>query len=200
MAAGDDRRFVWLEVWRILRLRVVRAAGGTLADDPAVPWPSVVEQRIVANLTGAVVQAVAEWFHISGRPVEIMGDRLQLHDLRVEVTDGCSGVRSFQSFVMATWFFAELQRMRVSRVWILLAGACAAAFVVNTVRTWALATIRFDHGLEAFDRAHDWLGLLAFAASAVFFYGLSGWLAAAPRRKLVRRVAHVEHRTSNTER
>jgi exosortase len=171
----------------------------TLLALSAVPWPSVVEQRIVANLTDGVVQAVAEWFHISGRPVEIMGDRLQLHDLTVEVTDGCSGVRSFQSFVMATWFFAELQRMRASRVWILLGGACAAAFVVNTVRTWALATIRFDYGLEAFDRAHDWLGLLAFAASAVFFYVLSGWLVAEPRRKLVRRVANVEHQTSNIE-
>lgn len=164
----------------------------TLLAFSAIPWPSVVEQGIVANLTDGVTRAVAEWFHISGRPVEIVGDRLRLHELTVEVTDGCSGVRSFQSFVMATWFFAELQRMRVARVMVLLACACGAAFVVNAVRTWALATIRFDHGVEAFERAHDWLGLLAFVASAVFFYGLSGWLSAEPRRKVVRVVARVE--------
>jgi exosortase len=171
----------------------------TLLALSAIPWPSVVEQRIVENLTDGVVHAVAEWFQISGRPVEIIGDRLRLHELTVEVTDGCSGVRSFQSFVMATWFFAELQRMRASRVLILLACACCAAFVVNAVRTRALATIRFDHGVEAFERAHDWLGLLAFAASAVFFYGLSGWLSAAPRRKLLRTVvSDAEHSKPNT--
>ena len=166
----------------------------TLLALSAIPWPSMVEQRIVENLTDGVIHAVAEWFQISGRPVEIVGDRLRLHDMTVEVTDGCSGVRSFQSFVMATWFFAELQRMRATRVLILLACACGAAFVVNMVRTWALATIRFDHGVEAFERAHDWLGLLAFVASAVFFYGLSGRLSAAPRRKLIRTVS------SNAER
>ena len=56
----------------------------------------------------------------SGKPVEVLGDRLRLHDLTVEVTDGCSGVRSFQSFVMATWFFAELQRLRVMPTLVLL--------------------------------------------------------------------------------
>jgi exosortase len=174
-------RFVWI----------------TLLALSAIPWPSVVEQRIVENLTDGVIHTVAEWFQISGRPVEIVGDRLRLHELTVEVTDGCSGVRSFQSFVMATWFFAELQRMRATRVMLLLAFACGAAFVVNTVRTWALATIRFDHGVEAFERAHDWLGLLAFVASAVFFYSLSGWLSAAPRRRMLRTV--VAGRTSNVE-
>jgi exosortase/archaeosortase family protein len=160
----------------------------------------VVEQRIVENLTDGVIHAVAEWFQISGRPVEIVGDRLCLHELTVEVTDGCSGVRSFQSFVMATWFFAELQRMRATRVMILLACACGAAFVVNTARTWALATIRFDHGVEAFERAHDWLGLLAFVASAVFFYVISGWLSAAPPRMVVRTVSSkVQHRTPDPD-
>lgn len=80
--------------------------------------------------------------------------------------------------------------MRAGRAALLLGCACAAAFVVNTARTWALATIRFDHGVEAFDRAHDWLGLLAFALSAVFFYVVSGWLARGPRGRVVRRARH----------
>jgi len=171
-----------------------RASAGfgwiTLLLLSAVPWPTVIERQIIVNLTEAVIQTVTEVFHVAGRPVEMTGDRLHLHDMTVEVTDGCSGVRSFQSFVMATWFFAGLQRMRVSRAAILLACACAAAFVVNTARTWALATIRFDHGVDAFDRAHDVLGVLAFVVSALFFYLVSGMLAAEPRkRRVVRRNA-----------
>lgn len=160
----------------------------TLLALSALPWPSAVEVRIVEHLTDGVIHAVVEWFQISGRPVEMIGDRLRLHEVTVEVTDGCSGVRSFQSFMMATWFFAEVQRMRPARVAWLLAVACVTAFVVNTVRTHALASIRFDHGVEAFDRAHDWLGLLAFVVSAAVFYWVSGWLSAAPRREVVRTV------------
>jgi exosortase len=162
----------------------------TLLWVSALPWPSVVETGIVHHLTRGVVTAVAEIFQILGKPVEVLGERLRLHDLTVEVTDGCSGVRSFQSFVMATWFFAELQRLRVARALILLACACGVGFGVNVARTYALGQIRFEFGKEAFDRAHDALGLLAFVVSGLFFYVLSGRLAAKPRRAVVRTIQH----------
>lgn len=152
----------------------------------AIPWPSLVEKTMVRELTGAVVQSVSEVFQLLGKPVEVLGDRLQLHDVTVEVTDGCSGVRSFQSFLMATWFFVELQRLRVERAITLLACACAFAFLVNMGRTYALAHIRFNHGEEAFDRAHDSLGLLSFLLSGLVFYLLSGWLATERRRTVVK--------------
>ena len=154
----------------------------------ALPWPTLVETAIVHHLTQGVVTAVAEVFQLLGKPVEVLGDRLRLFDMNVEVTDGCSGVRSFQSFVMATWFFAELQRLRVSRALILLASACAVAFVVNMARTYALAQIRFTQGKEAFDQAHAALGLLAFGISGLFFYLLSGRLARKLRRAVVKTV------------
>ena len=152
----------------------------------ALPWPSVVEAGIVHAFTQNVVTAVSEIFQILGKPVEVIGDRLQLHSLTVEVTDGCSGVRSFQSFVMATWFFAELQRLHAVRTVFLLVCACAVAFVVNIARTYALAEIRFVKGEDAFHRAHDLLGLLAFFVSGLLFFWISGKLSEAPRRKLVK--------------
>jgi exosortase len=154
----------------------------------ALPWPTVVETRLVHGLTQGVVAAAVELFHLAGKPVVAMGERLQLHQVTVEVTDGCSGVRSFQSFVMATWFFAELQRLRVVRTGVLLAVACVVALVVNVGRTYALAEIRFSGGQEAFERAHDWLGLLAFGVSALVFYGVSDRLSSRPARRVVRSV------------
>ena len=152
----------------------------------ALPWPSVLEHGIIEWLTDRVVMATAEWFQWFGRPVEVLGDRLRLHDVTVEVTDGCSGVRSFQSFLMATWFFAEWQRLKPDRVVMLLIFACVTAFLVNMLRTYLLAKIRFDHGQAAFDAAHDALGLAAFVVSAVIFYFLSDQLAS-ERRVLVKR-------------
>lgn len=160
----------------------------TLLCLSALPWPSVVESGIIRHLTQAVVTAVAEVFQLFGKPVEVLGDRLRWNGITVEVTDGCSGVRSFQSFVMATWFFAELQRLRIPQAMILMAGACGAAFLVNVVRTHALASIRFDYGESAFASAHDWLGLLAFLVSGVFFYFVSGKLSATPKRTLIKTV------------
>ena len=165
-------RFVWI----------------TLLWMSALPWPSVVESRIVHQLTQGVVAAVADVFQILGRPVEVTGDRLQLHEVTVEVTDGCSGVRSFQSFIMASWFFSELQRLSLTRALTLLACACAVAFVVNMGRTYTLAQIRFDRGEAAFDRAHDAVGLAAFVISALVFFFLSGKLSAPERRMVVRSV------------
>jgi len=151
----------------------------------ALPWPTVVETGIVHHLTQGVVTAVADVFQMAGKPVEVLGDRLRLHDMTVEVTDGCSGVRSFQSFVMATWFFAELHRLPVKRTLILLGCACGVAFGVNMARTYALAQIRFEQGQAAFDQAHDALGLLAFGISGLIFYVLSDRLSLKPRRTVV---------------
>jgi len=57
---------------------------------------------------------------------------------------------------------------------------------VNMARVFALAQIRFINGQEAFDHAHDWIGLLAFVVSGLFFYFLSGGLSTVPRQVVVR--------------
>ncbi len=152
----------------------------------ALPWPSVMEAGIVHTFTKNVVTVVSEIFHVIGKPVEVLGDRLQLYSLAVEVTDGCSGVRSFQSFVMATWFFAELQRLHVVRTMVLLVCACAVAFTVNIARAYTLAEIRFVKGEDAFHHAHDPLGLLAFFVSGLLFFWISGMLSEVSHRKIVK--------------
>lgn len=154
----------------------------------ALPWPTVVETGIVHHLTRWVVGSVAEVFQMLGRPVVVLGDRLQWHELSVEVTDGCSGVRSFQSFVMATWFFTELQRLRATQALILLGSACVVAFLVNMARTFSLAQIRFTYGKQAFEQAHDSLGLLAFGISGLIFYLLAGKLSTRPLRTVIKTV------------
>ena len=142
----------------------------------ALPWPSVVESGVIRRLTHAVMVAVTDVFHFLGKPVEMVGDRLQLHGTVVAVTDGCSGVRSFQAFVMGACLFAAFYRLSPARWLLLLACGCACAFLVNLGRTWTLAEIRFTRGEAAFDSAHDWLGVLAFVVSAAVFHLVAGKL------------------------
>lgn len=154
----------------------------------AVPWPTFIENGLVRELTEMVTNFVAETFQFLGKPVEIVGDRLRLHETTVEVTDGCSGVRSFQSFVMATWFFSEIQRLKAFQSAVLLILACLIAFFINAGRTYGLANVRFEAGQEAFDRAHDMAGLLAFLVSGALFYFLSGYLSSGDDRTVIRTV------------
>lgn len=160
----------------------------TLFLASALPLPSLMESKMVHWFTHSVVVMAAEWFQLAGRPVEVSGDLLLLNGYTVEVGEGCSGVRSFQSFLMATWLFAELQRLRTARTMVLLVFAVGTAFLVNVSRAYWLAEISFAKGKEAFERAHDSLGLLAFLVSAALFYFFSGMLSERPARKLVKSV------------
>ena len=160
----------------------------TLLMLSAMPWPIPIETRLVHGLTGHVVASAAEIFRLMGQPVEVMGERMSLNGMVVEVTDGCSGVRSFQSFLMATWFFAELQRLSLTNTLKLLLWGLVAAFAVNLARAWGLAHIRFTRGEEAAASAHDMVGLLAFLGSAVFFFWLSGRFDASSRRRVARKI------------
>lgn len=160
----------------------------TLLMLSAIPWPSGVESRIVHDLTNYVVSAAAELFRLAGQPVEVMGERMTLNGMVVEVTDGCSGVRSFQSFIMAAWFFAELQRLSLTNTMKLLLWGLFAGFIVNLARACALAHIRFTHGEEAAISAHDLMGLIAFFLSASFFFWLSGKFESATRQRVTRKI------------
>jgi len=157
----------------------------------AIPWPNVLEKQLIASLTEYVIGFSAEIFRLCGKPVEVVGDRMSLHGMVVEVTQGWSGVRSFQSFFMATWFFAELQRLQMVNTLKLLAWGICAAFVVNTGRASVLALIRFSDGEEAAAAAHDGAGLVAFCLSAVFFYWLSLRMERSSSRRVVRKIARI---------
>lgn len=160
----------------------------------AIPWPSALESGLVRFLTGGVIHVVAEVFFWLDKPVQLLGDRLQHGSITVEVTDGCSGLRSFQTFFTATWFFAEIHRLKVFQAGILMVASLGLGFLVNTARTFTLAWIRIEQGEESFDAAHDGVGILAFVLSAAAFYLLSG---AISRRALFRRRRH--HRVDKTQ-
>jgi exosortase len=161
----------------------------------AVPPPWQIEQGLVRRLTGTVIGLTHELFLLLGRPVEVSGERLTLGNEVVEVTDGCSGIRSLQSLVMAALFFGELMLLPLIRRLALLLVAAGCAVVVNTGRAWMLANTQFAKGKEAADAAHDLIGHVAFAVSAAMLLVAALVL---HRRRGPRRVV-VKKRVQGTE-
>jgi exosortase len=132
----------------------------------AVPLPWQIEQRLVRSLTGTVIELTREAFLLLGRPVEAIGERLAMDGQVVEVTEGCSGIRSLQSLGMAALFFGELLLLGWGRRLVLVGVAAFCAVFVNTARAWWLAEIHFLKGPAAAEAAHDGIGHMAFAVSA----------------------------------
>ncbi len=158
----------------------------------AVPLPWQIEQGLVRSLTGTVISLTREAFLLLGRPVEVLGERLSMGDQVVEVTEGCSGIRSLQSLGMSALFFGELLLLSWGRRLGLLLVAAACAVVVNTARAWWLAEIHFSKGMAAADAAHDGIGHAAFAVSAAILFASACMLhrRRSEGRVIVRRV-HV---------
>lgn len=137
----------------------------------AIPYPFSFEQMIIARLTDGVTQASAGLFNVLGRPVEMLGTKLISLGTEVEVTEGCSGIRSLQSLLMAGLFFGELFFLRPMQRIVLLTFTAVVVIGVNMGRVMTLARIRFDQGESAFEAAHDSVGQIAFLCSAVILFG-----------------------------
>lgn len=157
----------------------------------AVPYPWQIEQTLIRTLTGGVIKMAGELFNLFGRPVNVLGEQLESMGTVVEVTDGCSGIRSFQNLIMASLFFGEFYRLKwFPRVLLIVIGI-AAAVVMNTWRAMTLARIRFDQGSDAFDAAHDNVGYLAFGLSALLLLAAARYFSESSTRgrKVIRRQA-----------
>lgn len=158
----------------------------------AIPLPTLIEKLLVSNLTSGVLTTSEFVLKLVGLEVATLGDRLIFMDELVEVTDGCSGIRSAQSFLMSSLFFGELMKLRYPRRILLVVVGIAIAWVLNVVRASSLAAIQFLNGRDAFEQAHDSAGLLAFIVGSTLLYVLSSWIGRQDRRPVVRKVVKKE--------
>lgn len=141
----------------------------------AAPYPWQFEQHLIRSLTGIVLTLTRESFLMLGHPVELIGERLAIGHEVVDVTDGCSGIRSIQSLVMVALFFGELFLLSFGRRIALVALAGISAVVFNAIRAFWLADLHFSHGIEAAAAAHDRIGHTTFILSAALLW-LSAYL------------------------
>lgn len=167
--------------WRCLPILVFAGS--------AIPLPSVVERLLVGGLTRSVVVSTTSLLGGLGYVASSMGDQIvSAQGEMVHVTEGCSGIRSAQSFLMASLFFGEWMRLRPApRVLLLLAG-WATAWCVNVARATTLAIVSFEHGGEVSGDLHDPIGLLAFVIGSAILYFVAGWLDFEPGRRVRRRL------------
>jgi len=154
----------------------------------ALRLPTAIEGPLVKAMTAGVIHSSSWMLNLAGMPVGTVGNQLGLGGMVVAVTEGCSGIKSSQSFLMASLFFGEWLQLDWRSRLILVAGGLFSAWLVNVARASLLAVVRFRQGEEGFQQAHDNAGLLAFVAGALLLWGLSCYLGAGSRgRQVLRR-------------
>ena len=142
----------------------------TLFTLSSVPLPYQAEQWLIGNLASIVANFTHELLILQGYPVDLKGITLYHGAQMVEVSEGCSGIRSFQSLLMVALFFGELLLLPWFRRLILIANAAIFAFGVNMIRAYILSILHFSHGSEFANRQHDSIGNYAFVTSSILLF------------------------------
>ena len=125
----------------------------------AVRWPYRIENSLTYRLMGVVASSTVEllgWLNI---PAAQHGNLIEVATGTVGVDEACSGIRSFQSSLMASLLMGELYRLRVWARASLVGFALLLAFGFNVCRTLFLTWQANAHGLSAVDTWHDTAGL-----------------------------------------
>lgn len=133
----------------------------------AVRWPYRIENSLTYRLQGFVTVLTVELLMWFGLPVFQHGHMIEVATGMVGVDEACSGIRSFQSSLMAALFLGELYLVRWRARCLLVAAGVAVAFLLNLVRAVILAWQANQNGLSAVDKWHDSAGLTI--AVACFF-------------------------------
>jgi exosortase len=148
----------------------------------AVPLPPVLESALIHRLTQAVLDYSVPIANLMGIPVAMTGSALTAHGELLQIDDGCSGIRSFQSLLMISIFFGEFFFLSWPKRLLMVVTGFASAFLFNGLRTLTLTWIFFKHGESRFHEFHDGVGVVTFVLSAIATYLVAWWMAGPVRR------------------
>ncbi len=130
----------------------------------AVSWPWRVEKGLTQGLMQVVANLTVEilgWIDI---PALQRGNLIELANGTLGVDEACSGIRSFQSTLMASLLMGELYRLRLlPRAALVLVGL-TMAFCFNVIRTFILSYQANKEGISAIDKWHDPAGFMITVA------------------------------------
>ena len=131
----------------------------------AIPWPTGPERWLTEELSLLAAQIAAWVLPLMGIAAMCYGTTIDVGSEVLGVDDACSGIRSFQSSIMAALFLGELYALRWGyRIGLVLAGLIAA-YGFNILRMLILSVAVANGGVDALDRLHDPAGFAILIAT-----------------------------------
>lgn len=165
------RGFLWLTGGR-KALRAYGFAVGYLVF--LAPVPPLLRQPVVNSLQSFVSMISAQSLELAGIPVFQNGIILHLPGFRLEVAEGCSGMRQLMAFIAASIAVAGWFRLLPVSKTLLLAAAIPVAVLSNVFRIFLTGLVYHFLGAEwAKGTFHTLEGLtvVVIGATAMFWLG-----------------------------
>jgi exosortase len=136
----------------------------------AIPWPTGPERWLTQELS-LLAADVAGWM------LPLLGVAAQSHGTSIDVgaevlgvDDACSGIRSFQSSLMAALFLGELFTLRWGYRLLLCVLGLIAAYALNVARMLILSIAVANEGIGALDKLHDPAGFAILIVTMAFLW------------------------------
>ena len=156
----------------------------------AIPWPSLVEQPIIQNLTRASAAIVIELLGWVGVPAMAHGNVIEVSTGMVGIDEACSGIRSFQSSLMISLFFGEFYRLSHWRRWLLVPMGFVFSMAFNVCRMSLLTLVAAKKGVAAISEYHDEAGITIAILCMLALWGIA---------VLLKQQKTADHKTTDNE-
>lgn len=136
----------------------------------AIPWPMRFETGLTQELMRIVATVTTETLNLIGIFAIQRGNLIELESGLVGVEEACSGVRSFQSTLMAAYFLGELFRFPWVFRGAVIALGLFVAFLLNIARSLLLTFVAHQEGGDWMEHWHDPVGhVVALVAFGIVF-------------------------------
>ena len=139
----------------------------------AIPLPSGVESSLIHQLTAGVVDVSVFANRMAGLPVMNSGETLFVNGVPLQVSEGCSGIRSFQSSLFAGFVLGEFMRLGLLGRGALVILSLVTAFLMNCLRVIFLVQYAAGHPEADLDHIHDQSGYVSLTLTFGVIVGLA---------------------------
>jgi exosortase len=136
----------------------------------AIPWPTGPERWLTQALSLLAAQIAAWILPLLGIAAMCHGTTIDVGSEVLGVDDACSGIRSFQSSIMAALFLGELYALRWSYRIALVVLGLLSAYAFNVIRMLILSIAVASGGADALDKLHDPAGFAILIATMVVLW------------------------------
>lgn len=142
----------------------------------AVAWPYRIEKGLTQNLMQMAASLTVEILGFLDIPALQRGNLIEVSTGVVGVDEACSGIRSFQSTLMASLLMGELYRLRARSRLMMVGCGLLLAFGFNLIRTLFLSWQASKHGVAIINKWHDSAGLTILVACFLTLWLLAVWI------------------------
>lgn len=138
----------------------------------ATPWPTGPERWLTQELSLLAARIAAACLPLAGVAAVCHGASIEVGANVLGVDDACSGIRSFQSGIMAALFLGEIFGLRrMGRVFLIVVGL-AVAYAFNIVRMILLSLVVANGGVGTLEKFHDPAGYAILIVTMGFLWVL----------------------------